>query len=89
MRDLCGQVYDKFVNFKFNTQARTPTGGDNVLEYSVQLLRLGCFYMEFADAIQEGDGGCILQCWKYMLPMFSASGNTIYACEAANILLQH
>ncbi len=31
----------------------------------------------------------VLRCWKYMIPIFSASGNSNYACEAANLLLQH
>ena len=57
--------------------------------YSVQLLHMCCLYMEFADAIREGDGGRVLRCWKYMLPIFLASGNKNYACEAANFLLQH
>ena len=41
---------------------------DGMCEYSVQLLRMCCLYMEFADAIREGDGGRVLRCWKYMLP---------------------
>ena len=45
--------------------------------------------MQFSDAIREGDGVRVLRCWKYMLPIFSASGNKNYACEAANFLLQH
>ena len=56
---------------------------------TVQLLHLCCLYMEFADAIREGDGGHVLLCWKYMLPIFLASGSQNYAFEAANILLQH
>ena len=86
---LCRQVFDKFVNFKYNTGVGVTTGGDGVCDYSVQLLRLGCFYMEFADAIREGDGDCVLRCWKYMLPIILASGNRNYECEAANFLLQH
>ena len=46
-----------------------------VCEYSVQLLRMCCLYMEFADAIREGDGGRVLRCWKYMLPIFLAPQN--------------
>ena len=59
----------------FNTNVRLPTESDGVCEYSVQLLRMCCLYMEFADAIREGDGGRVLRCWKYMLPIFLASGN--------------
>ena len=62
---------------------------DKVFEYSVQLLCLYCIYMEFSDAIREGDGVRVLRSWKYMLPIFSASGKKNYACEAANLLLQH
>ena len=87
MNKLCGQVYDKFVHFMFNDDNEVNTE-DKVWRYSVQLLRLGCFYMEFADGIREGDGERVARCWKYMIPMFSASGNTNYACEAANFCLQ-
>ena len=71
--DLCGKVYDAFVCFKFNIPETTPAESDNVYEYSLQLLQLGCFYFKFADAIREGDGGRVLRCWKYMIPIFSAS----------------
>ena len=37
----------------------------------------------------EGDGDWVLRCWRYMIPMFAASGNYKYACEAANLVLQH
>ena len=87
--DLCGQVYDQYINFKFSQQSKTQSKDDNVFNYSVQLLRLGCFYLEFRDAIKEGDGVRVLRCWKYMIPIFSASGNTNYACEATNLVLQH
>ncbi len=86
---LCEKVNDKFVHFSYNTSVRVSTGDDQVCEYSVQLLRLGCFYMEFKDSIREGDGERVLRCWKYMIPIFLASGNRNYACEAANLLLQH
>ena len=55
LMDMCGKVYDTFVCFEFNI----PETSDNVYEYSLQLLLLGCFYFEFADAIREGDGGRI------------------------------
>ena len=89
LMDLCGKMYDRFVSFKFNSPEMTPAESDNVYEYSLQLLRLGCFYFEYADAIKEGDGGRVFRCWKYMIPIFSASHNTNYACEAANMVLQH
>ena len=62
---LCKQIYDKFVAFKYNDSTASTSRSDLVVEYSVQLLRMGCFYMEFVDAIREGDGGRVLRCWKY------------------------
>ena len=82
-------LYDKFVCFSYNTAVLVSPECDKVYEYSVLLLRLACFYMEFADAIREGDCGCILRCWKHMLPLFSGSGNKSYTSEPANILVQH
>ena len=84
-----GGLYDKFVCFSYNTAVLVSPECDKVYEYSVLLLRLACFYMEFADAIREGDCGCILRCWKHMLPLFSGSGNKSYTSEPANILVQH
>ena len=90
---LCNLIYDKFVQFRYNDVASPPKSkpshSDLVSEYAVQLLRLGCFYQEYSDAIREGDGGRLLRCWKYMLPMFLSSGNKNYAGEAVNLLLQH
>ena len=91
LKTLCNRVYDKFVSFTYNSlnkSSKVTYENDGVCAYAVELLRLGCFYFEFADAIREGDGGRVLRCWKYMLPMFLASGNKNYACEAANFLVQ-
>lgn len=70
-KELSGRVYDVFVSFNYNSGVRLPA------EYSVQLLWLIYFYMEFVDAIREGDGGRVLKRWKYRLPIFSGSGNRI------------
>lgn len=86
LEELCAMVYDRFIHFNYNTE--TATSSDKVCNYSVQLLRLGCFYLEFVDAICEGDGNRVVRCWKYMIPIFSASGNSNYANEAANLLIQ-
>ena len=92
LNQLCRRVYDRFVSFNYNnndSSLKVSYASDGVCAYSVQLLRLGCFYMEYSDAIREGDGRRVLRCWRYMLPMFLAAGNRNYACEAANLLLQH
>lgn len=62
VKELCATVYDKYVHFRYNNCGGSATRGDMVCEYSVQLLRLGCFYLEFSDAIREGDGSRVLRC---------------------------
>ena len=83
------KVYVKFVSLCFNGSSQMSYGNDGVRAHSVELLRLGCFYFEFSDAIREGDSGRVLRCWKYALLMFFASGNRNYAYEAAKFLIQH
>ena len=92
LKGLCRQIYDKFVSFQSKNADSSPeiaNTDDGMCQYSVQLLRLGCFYLEFADAIREGDGERVLRCWKYLLPIFFTAGNKNYAFEAANLLIQH
>ena len=62
---------------------------DGVLEYAREVFSLGLLYLEFQDAIREGDGLRVLRCWKYFLPIFRGSGRKNYALEALNLLYQH
>ena len=43
-------------------------------------------YLEFKDAIKEGDGTRVLRCWKYFLLYFRATGHKNYCIEAFNFL---
>ena len=86
---LCMQVYDKFIYLSLDS---SPTGymqSDSASIYAIQLLRIGCLYMEFADTIREGDGVQVARCWRYFLPVFRASRSSNYACEAFHFLYQH
>ncbi len=85
LMNMCGQIYDTFISFSFNSAPTLTIASDGVHQYAVQL----SFFMEFADVVREGDGSRVLRCWKYMMVIFSATGNRNYACEAANLLLQH
>ena len=49
---------------------------------------LGCYYLEFTDAIKEGDGDRVLQYWKY-LPLFKNSGRKNYSIEVLNMPCQY
>ena len=76
------------LNLNFNNFIR-QVSTDEVNAYANQLLSLGCFYLEYSDAIREGDGLRVLHCWRYLLPMFLNSGKKNYAIESLNLLLQH
>lgn len=91
MEELCMQVFDKFISLSYGTTSSSyaHSADDGVSSYSIQLLRIGCLYMEFADAIREGDGKCVIRCWQYFMPVFCAAQCTNYACESFNLLYQH
>ena len=56
---------------------------DHVLAYSKEVLSLELLYLEFSDAIREGDGLRILRCYRYFLPLFRASKHKNYSIEAS------
>ena len=35
----------------------------------------------FSDAIKEGDGECILECWHYMLPFLHKQRSFLFVCQ--------
>ena len=72
-----------------NPSAVDNNSDDKVLLYSKYLLTFGCFYLEYCDAVREGDGSRVLQCWRYMLPIFISSGRKNYAVESMHLLMQH
>ena len=59
------------------------------MEYAKEVFSLGMLYMEFHDAIKEGDGLRVLRCWKYLLLIFKASQRKNYSIEAFNFLCQY
>ena len=62
---------------------------DHILEYGQDALTLGLLYMEFIDAVREGDGERILRCWRYFLLLFKATGRKNYSIEAFTLLFQY
>ena len=57
-------------------------------DYECEVMSLGLLFMDFKDAIREGDGNRVL-IWKYLLLLFKASGRTHYSIEALTILTQY
>ena len=89
----CHAIVDAFTNLQLNTSTSTSNTvinyDDKVLGYAIELVTLGLLYVEFTDAIKEGDGGRIHRCWKFMFPLFRASGRTNYTMEAFTMLYSH
>ena len=64
-RQLVSEVYDRYISLSYNSISKNyvHTHNDSVSSYSIQLLRMGALYLEFADAIREGDGERVFRCW--------------------------
>ncbi len=88
LQKASANIVDSFVHFSFK-HPDSHCSDDSVQEYAIQILTLGCFYLEFTDSIKEGDGERILRCWRYLLPMFWNSSRTNYANEVFRMLYQH
>ena len=89
--DAANIVVDKYVDFSMEDDERSEENSesDHVYEYASEVLTLGLLYMEFIDAIREGDGGRILRCWRYLLLIFKSSGRSNYSIEAFTLLAQY
>lgn len=89
---VAAQVVNKHVDLSVqlstdeNTKAKA---GDTVYSYACETLSLGLLYMEFRDAIKEGDGERVLRVWKFLLLLFKASKRKNYAIEAFTLLVQY
>ena len=85
--DVCTSVVDKYIDFTYhqNCADNESDQADKVMKYGKELLRLGCFYLEYGDAIKEGDGNRVIRCWRYLL---LASSRTNYSTEAVTLLFQ-
>lgn len=90
IEQITSAIVDSFVFLDYDDSSTNASStNDGVYSYATNLLTLGCFYLEFRDAIKEGDGVRVLRCYRYMLPMFISSGRKNYAIETLNLLLQH
>ena len=60
---VCTSVVDKYIDFTYHQNCADNESGqaDKVMKYGKELLRLGCFYLEYGDAIKEGDGNRVIR----------------------------
>ena len=45
-------------------------------------------FLEFHDAIREGNGERVFRCWKFLFLIFMAAGRTKYTIEAFHFMCQ-
>ena len=65
---LLDSLVDQLLKTFFAGELHNPSAVDNnsddkVLLYSKYLLTFGIFYLEYCEAVREGDGLRVLQCW--------------------------
>lgn len=61
---------------------------DLVQLYACELLTLGLVWLNYYDAIKEGDGERIMRIWKYLLIAFREAGHKNYAKKGAILLIK-
>ena len=87
LMDISKMIVKTFIDLSFNNIIAASS--DGVYEYSKNLMKIGCFYLLFNDAIKEGDGKRVLDYYRYLLPIFINSGCRNYSIEALNLLCQY
>ena len=87
MDSILTKMVDSFVDVAYGKI--TASNDDQILTYAKQLLSIGSLYLEFADAVKEGDGQRVIRCWRYLLIIFHNSNRTNYGMEAILLLYQY
>ena len=67
LQSVAKVVLNDYTDFSFpaRTQSTSPKGKDHAHEYAKEVLTLGLFFLDYKDAIREGDGARVLRSWKY------------------------
>lgn len=87
LNEVCEQVLNNYCTIRFNTQQYSDElDADEGQLYASDVLTLGLLYMNFVDAIREGDGLRIIRCYRYFLPLVRMSARTNYAKDILLLL---
>ena len=84
----CEKMIKEFVSL-YHCQQLQSSASDHVYAYATDVLSLGLIYLEYSDAIREGDGERIVRCWRYMMLIFYKTSHINYAIEAVTLLAQY
>ena len=89
LQSVAKVVVSDYTDFSYPPSKQSASPKDHIREYAKEVLTLGLFFMEYRDAIREGDGTRVLRCWKYLVLFFRATGHRNYAIEGFTLLTQH
>lgn len=81
-------ICSKFINISYPYRT-DKDGSDHILNYTTQVMSLGLLYLEFKDAVREGDGLRVLRCWKFFFLLFRGTGHKNYCIEALHLLASY
>ena len=80
---------DLATKFRAPSPSHETASCGRVYDYTREVFSLGLLYLDFKDAIREGDGNRVMRDWKYFLLIFKATGHKNYALEALTLLSQY
>jgi L1 cell adhesion molecule like protein len=89
LQSVCMEVVSSFGTTFLDTANVYKHQNDKVHCYATKLLSYGLLYLEFSDAIREGDGLRTLRCWRYFLILFKIHKRYNYSIEALHLLSQY
>ena len=102
LQRISGHIVDEYVDlasvFEDPSLSEESGGGTannavrekgTVYDYTCEVISLGLLYLNFKDAVREGDGDRILLMWKYLMLIWKATGHKNYAIEAFTLLSQY
>ena len=74
------------------SSGHSNSSGGTVYDYTREVISLGLLYLNFKDAVREGDGDRVMVVWKYLkylMFFFKATGHTNYSSESLTLLTQY
>ena len=87
LNKVCEIFLENYCSIKFNADfVNDELEIDYVQLYASDVVTMGLLYMEFCNAIQEGDGMRIFRCYRYFLPLFRFSQRNNYSNEVLLML---
>ena len=84
---FCQEIIGEHVNMSINDEISCSK--DGIMNYANEIMSLGIFYLNYKDAVREGDGDRLLVCWKYLLPIFKVSDRRNYSLEVLRMLYSY